>query len=179
MKILAFAATNSRKSINKAIIQTTASLLKESAFAKADVEIIDLNDYEMPIYSIDRDNENGVPPEAREFYSKIGEADAVIISFAEHNGFYTAAYKNLFDWTSRISKQVYQNKPVILFAAAPGPGGARNVLKTAENSAQFYGMDIKATLSIPRFHERYDLKKNLIIDDQLETQLRNAIKQLN
>ncbi len=48
------------------------------------VETIDLNDYEMPIYSIDRQNDGGIPQLAHDFFDKIGEADAVLISFAEH-----------------------------------------------------------------------------------------------
>jgi NAD(P)H-dependent FMN reductase len=48
----------------------------------------------------------------QEFYKKIGVADAVILSIAEHNGSYTAAYQNLFDWASRISDAVFQYKPI-------------------------------------------------------------------
>ena len=102
MKILAFAATSSKHSINKQLIGYATQILEDTAGADVTVETIDLNDYEMPIYSIDRQNEDGIPQAAHDFFDKIGQADAVLISFAEHNGFYTAAYKNLFDWTSRI-----------------------------------------------------------------------------
>jgi NAD(P)H-dependent FMN reductase len=60
--------------------------------------VLDLNDYEMPIYSIDRETEDGIPEEAQRFYDELGAVDAILISFAEHNGAYTAAYKNIFDW---------------------------------------------------------------------------------
>jgi chromate reductase len=72
-----------------------------SLVADATVEIIDINDYEMPLFSQDKEEVLGQPDAAKAFYAKLGQADAIIISFAEHNGSYTAAYKNLFDWTSR------------------------------------------------------------------------------
>jgi NAD(P)H-dependent FMN reductase len=49
MKILAFAASNSRSSINKSLVTYASSL-----FENAQVDVIDMNDYEMPIYSSDR-----------------------------------------------------------------------------------------------------------------------------
>lgn len=61
MNILAFAASSSRKSINKQLVTYAASILKSEIISGAEVEIIDLNDFEMPIYSIDREEENGIP----------------------------------------------------------------------------------------------------------------------
>ena len=100
MKVLAFAATNHVQSINKQLVKYASTLID------AEVEILDLNDFDMPIYSQDREQDSGIPEQAQRFFDKIGQADAVVISFAEHNGSYTAAYKNLFDWTSRINMKV-------------------------------------------------------------------------
>ncbi len=102
MKILAFAASSSRNSINKALGTHATSRLQAEFLPDAEVEILDLNDYEMPLYSIDRERECGIPAHAQRFFEQIGQADALVISYAEHNGTYTAAFKNLFDWTSRI-----------------------------------------------------------------------------
>ena len=57
MKILAFAATSSKHSINKQLIASATQILEETSRGDVTVETIDLNDYEMPIYSIDRQNE--------------------------------------------------------------------------------------------------------------------------
>ncbi|MEE4329860.1 MAG: NAD(P)H-dependent oxidoreductase, partial [Wenzhouxiangella sp.] len=119
MKIIAFAATSSRNSINKQLVTYAAGLLDT-----AEVEILDINDYEMPLFSEDREKELGQPDAAKRFFAKIGSADALLIAFAEHNGSYTAAYKNLYDWTSRIDPRVYQGKPMVILATSPGPGGA-------------------------------------------------------
>ena len=155
MKILAFAATTSGQSINAQLVHAAAGVLKEQEPA-AEIDFLDLNDYEMPIYSADREREGGIPELAHQFFGKIGAADGLIISYAEHNGLYTAAFKNVFDWASRIDMKVFQGKPKLAMATSPGQSGAGNVLKTAVGSAPFFGADIKASFSLARFHEAFD-----------------------
>ncbi|GIU04909.1 MULTISPECIES: NADPH-dependent FMN reductase [unclassified Shewanella] len=170
MKLLAFAASSSSKSINKQLATYAASLVDG-----ADVEILDINDYEMPIFSQDREEELGQPEQAQKFFAKIGEADAIIISFAEHNGSYTAAYKNLFDWTSRIDMKVFQNKPMVLLATSPGPGGASSVLAAAAGSAPYFAADVKASLSVPSFFDNFDMEKQQLRNPELAEQLKAAL----
>ena len=174
MKILAFAASNSSKSINKQLATYAASLVEG-----ADVEILDINDYEMPIFSQDREEELGQPELAQKFFAKLGEADGIIISFAEHNGSYTAAYKNLFDWTSRIDMKVFQNKPMVLLATSPGPGGAKSVLAAAAGSAPYFAADVKASLSIPSFFDNFDMEKGELKNDELKLALKEAVFKLH
>lgn len=173
MKLLAFAATNNSQSINKQLVQYAASLVD------AEVEILDLNDFEMPIYSQDREQQGGIPEQAQSFYKKIGDADAIVISFAEHNGSYTAAYKNLFDWTSRINMKVFQDKPVVLMATSPGPGGAQNVLSAATGSADFFAMDVKGSFSLPSFFDNFDVEKGQITNGELADKLATIMAQLS
>ncbi|MBU2970402.1 NAD(P)H-dependent oxidoreductase [Pseudoalteromonas sp. C2R02] len=169
MKVLAFAASNSKNSINKQLATYTANLVEN-----AQVEILDINDYEMPIFSEDREKELGQPAQAQAFYKKLGEADAIIISFAEHNGSYTAAYKNLFDWTSRIDMKVFQNKPMLMLATSPGPGGAGSVLAAASGSAPYFAADVKASISIPSFYDNFDVATGKLTNPELIDKLVTA-----
>ena len=180
MKLLAFAATNSRNSINKQLVTHAAEVLKEEVLSNesVDVELLDLNGYEMPIYSQDRETENGIHDLAHQFHSKIGEADALLISYAEHNGNYTAAYKNIFDWTSRIDSKVFQDKPMVIMSTSPGPGGAASVLKTATESAPFFAADIKASFSVASFFDVFDSEAGQLRDEDLSKALRNALMTL-
>jgi len=125
-KLLAFGASNSSDSINKQLA-TYAS----KQFKNATVDLLDLNDYEMPIYSKDREKKSGIPQLAHDFYKKIGDADLVLISFAENNGNYTTAFKNILDWMSRIDAKTFQTKPMLLLATSPGAGGGGTVLDIA------------------------------------------------
>ena len=173
MKVLAFAASNSSQSINRTLATYAANLIED-----AEVETLDIADYEIPIFSEDREKELGQPEKARAFYRKIGEADALIVAYAEHNGSYTAAYKNLFDWTSRINNAVFQHKPALFLSTSPGPGGASSVLASAVNSAAYFAADVKASLSVPSFHENFDLEANKLVNSEIEQELKQAVKQL-
>ncbi len=173
MKLLAFAASSSSKSINKQLATYAASLVPG-----ATVEILDINDYEMPLFSQDKEEVLGQPEEAKSFYAKLGQADAIIISFAEHNGSYTAAYKNLFDWTSRIDMKLFQNKPMVLLATSPGPGGAKTVLTAAAGSAPYFAADVKGSLSIPSFFDNFDNEKQQISNPAILDELKTVLAQL-
>ena len=173
MKIIAFAATSSRKSINKQLVSYAASLVDN-----AQVEVLDINDYEMPLFSEDREAELGKPQLAQDFIDKIASADALVISFAEHNGSYTAAFKNLFDWSSRTLQKVYQHKPLVLLSTSPGPGGAATVLAAAVNSAPFFDGKVKAHLSIPRFYDNFDSEKGQLKNAEYADKLASAMAML-
>ncbi len=173
MKLLAFAASNSKKSINKQLATYAASLL-----AGAEVEILDLNDYELPLFSVDKEAELGQPALAHAFLQKIGAADALLISFAEHNGSYSAAYKNLFDWCSRITGKVFQGKPMVLLATSPGGRGGASVLAAAVNSAPFFAGTVKASLAIPSFNSNFDQAAGVLTNADLQQQLQAAVNSL-
>lgn len=173
MNVLAFAASNSRHSINKALVSYAATLIN------SEVELIDLNDYEMPLYSVDREKEGGIPEQAHQFYDKIGQADAILISFAEHNGNVTAAYKNLFDWTSRINAKVYQGKPAVLLSTSPGGRGASSSLGIAKSLAPYGGLDVKAALSVASFYNNFDLENGRITNSEIQAQLEAVLAALN
>ncbi|WP_322865855.1 NADPH-dependent FMN reductase [Aquicoccus sp. G2-2] len=178
MKLLAFAASNSRNSINAAFVRHAAARFKAEIAPDAEIDLLDINDFEMPIYSVDREAEGGVPLPAHDFMKRIAGADALLISLAEHNGHYPAAYKNLFDWASRTGAKVYQNKPVAFLAASPGPGGAASVLKAAEVSAPFFGADVKGALSVANFHDVFDLQAGKVNDGALSDALGHVLANL-
>jgi len=173
MKLLAFAASSSKQSINKQLVRYAASLLEG-----ADVEILDLNDYELPLFSVDKEKEIGHPELAKDFMLKIASSDAIIISFAEHNGSYSAAYKSLFDWCSRIDQKVFHDKPLVLLATSPGPRGGSGVLATATTSAPYFAGRVQASLSIPSFNDNFDVERGVLRNEELKAQLVEVVGQL-
>jgi len=156
-KIIAFGASSSKQSINKQLATFAAN-----QFQNVTIEIIDLNDYEMPIFSVDKEKENGIHPLAQEFYSKLGSADLIIISFAEHNGNYSSAFKNILDWTSRINAKTFQEKPMLLLATSPGARGGSSVLEIASKRFPFQGGIVKGSFSLPSFYENFDVINGII-----------------
>lgn len=164
-KIIALGASSSKNSINKQLAIYAANL-----FQNASVEILDLNNYEMPIYSVDQEKENGIPTLAQEFFVKIGSADVIVLSLAEHNGAYSSAFKNVLDWASRINGKTFQQKSMLLIATSPGPRGGSTVLEIAKNRFPFQGADLKGSFSLPNFNENFNAE-NGITNPELKSEL--------
>ena len=169
-KIIALGASNSRKSINKDFAAWAATQI-----GNAEIEVLDLNNFEMPIYGIDRETESGIPQLALDFKNKVKTADAIIISYAEHNGSYSAAFKNIIDWVSRIEKGIWANKPALLLATSPGPRGAIGVLNAATSAFPHHGGQLIGSFSLPSFYQNF---KAGILDESLATQFQNEISKL-
>lgn len=175
MKILVFGASNSSDSINKKFATSVSKYYKE----KEDViEIIDLNDFEMPLFSKDKEREIGLPNEALHFAEKIDNADLILISFAENNGNYNVGYKNLVDWTSRIKgRKIYNGKPVFLLATSQGRRGGQSVLQIATERMPFDGAEVLETFSLPEFDVNFEEGKGVttpLLRSQLEAKVRKT-----
>ncbi|KAA3620986.1 MAG: NADPH-dependent oxidoreductase [Bacteroidetes bacterium] len=162
-KIIAFGATNSRSSINKQLATFAAGQVKD-----VDVEVLDLNDFEMPIYSIDREKESGMPQLAHDFKNLLAEADGIVISFAEHNGMYSVAFKNIFDWISRIDRGAWNGKPMFLLATSPGGRGGKSVLEVAVNQFSRINQNTLVHFSLPSFHGNFSEESGILHEELYE-----------
>lgn len=169
-KIIAFAGSSSKTSINKQLVTYAAH-----QFENASVEVLDLNDYEMPIYSVDKEKDSGVHSLAIDFYEKIGTADLIVISFAEHNGNFSTAFKNVLDWSSRINAKTFQEKEMLLLATSPGARGGSSVLDIAIKRFPFQGGIVKGSFSLPSFNDNFDTEKG-ITNEEYKKQLLEIIK---
>ena len=169
MKILAFAGSSSSASINKKLVTHTASFFDS-------VEILDLNDYEMPLFSVDKITQTGIPQLALDFAKKIDENDFLLISLAENNGTYSTAFKNIYDWISVIpNRKAFGDKPVFVLATSPGPRGGANVLELAKNTLPHYGAKVIETFSLPNFYDNFN-DENGITNDNFIVEFESKIK---
>ena len=173
MKILAFGASSSSTSINRKLANFAAGLVPE-----AQVTELDLRDYKLPIYSSDLEESDGKPADAQCFIDAIRNHDAIVVSLAEHNGSYTAAFKNLYDWASRIEKEVWSGKPMLLLATSPGGRGGATVMAAAEATFPRMGADLKASFSLPSFYDNFS-DSDGITDTELARQLAEAVAKLS
>ena len=162
MKIVAFGASNSKKSINKEFASFAAN-----QFNSTSVEVLDLNDYPLPIYSVDLETEEGFPENAVLFHQKLKESDLIIISFAEHNGSYAVVFKNLFDWVSRVELKMFEDKKLFLLSTAPGPRGGIGVLEHAVDRFPRHGAVISAVYTLPQYHQNFSMEGG-ILDEELK-----------
>ena len=170
MKILAFGASSAAASINRQFARYAASLV-----AGAQITELDLRDFNLPLYSVDQEEATGIPEDARKFLEWIQRHDAVVVSLAEHNGSYTAAFKNLYDWASRANQKLWAEKPMLLLSTSPGPRGAATVMEAAKATFPRMGAKLAANFSLPSFHDNFS-PENGISDDKLAAQLRQAVE---
>ncbi|MCX9490761.1 NAD(P)H-dependent oxidoreductase, partial [Vibrio cholerae] len=74
MKIIAFGASTSSTSINKALATFTANLVDG-----AQVQVLNINDYSVPMFSEDLEKEIGQAEGAQAFLRDLAQADAFVI----------------------------------------------------------------------------------------------------
>ena len=139
------------------------------------VKVLDLNDFEMPIYSSDRENESGHPNEAVAFVDEIRGADGIIISLAEYNGAYSGAFKNIFDWASRVEQKTFLGKPMLLMASSPGGRGGASVLEMASERFPRHDANVVGKFSLPSFYDNF--KDGKIINEDLNNDLLEEVNQ--
>lgn len=169
-KIIALAGSNSSTSINEQLATYASSLVDN-----VKVKVLDLNDFEMPIYSSDRENESGHPNEAVAFVDEIRGADGIIISLAEYNGAYSGAFKNIFDWASRVEQKTFLGKPMLLMASSLGGRGGASVLEMASDRFPRHDANVVGKFSLPSFYDNF--KDGKIINEDLNNDLLEEVNQ--
>ncbi|MEM9445286.1 MAG: NAD(P)H-dependent oxidoreductase [Verrucomicrobiota bacterium] len=172
-KILIIGASNSITSINRSLATFAGSLLSDTKKV-----VLDLNDYEMPIYSPERESSGGVPDLAQQLVQLIESSDGVILSLAEHNGSYSAAFKNILDWASRHKQKLWSEKAMLLLSTSPGQRGASTVLSAAEATFPHLGAKVVTTFSLPSFHENFSREEG-VTDAELLSQLKSAVTEFS
>lgn len=167
--IIAFAGSNSKTSINKQLTVYAAGILDD-----VHVDILDLNDFDLPLYGIDLELESGIPENAHKFLDAMKASDGIILSLAEHNGSYATVFKNLFDWMSRIESKTFFGKPMLLMATSPGGRGGASVLDAAKSRFPFHDAKIIDVFSLPSFSVNFS--EGQIINAELNTELKDKLK---
>ncbi len=168
-KLLIIGGSTHSDSINRTLAKHAGSQIQN-----AELTVLDLNDFEMPIFSEDREETDGIPEAARKFLELIQASDGIVLSLAEHNGSYSAAFKNILDWTSRHERSLWSEKPMLLLAASPGGRGGASVLASAESYFPHLGARVVATFSLPSFHDNFSEEKG-IIDPELHADLAEVV----
>ena len=167
-KVLAFAGSTSSTSINKELATYVVTNLNE-----IDYEVLDMNDYNAPVYSIDEEK-NGFPKEIESLNEKFQSVDGFIVSLAEHNGSYAAAFKNIIDWMSRLERNIFNDKPLLLMSASPGGRGGAGVLAAAKAYFPHAGAKEIIDFSFPKFYENF--KESEIVNSELKKTLLEKLK---
>jgi chromate reductase len=130
--ILAFAGSARKDSLNKKLLKIIAAGAED---AGAKVTLVDLAEFEMPLFDQDLETEKGMPDKAGEFKRLMIEHDGFLIASPEYNSAFSPLLKNTLDWASRAESDdepslvAFQGKSAGIVATSPGGlGGIRGLV---------------------------------------------------
>ena len=150
MKILCFAGSLRKESLNKKNVRLAAKILGERA------EFIDLLDYPMPVYNQDI-QDKGMPEGVDKLAEKIKDAEALVISTPEYNGSIASSFKTVIDWLSRTKLNPIAGKHILLLGASPGGLGAVRGLLHSRQPLDVLGAFVyPEMLGLPKANEAFD-----------------------
>lgn len=163
-KILAFAGSTRADSFNKKLVRVAAAGASE---ADADVTVIDLKDFPMPLYDEDLEKQDGLPSNVRKLKDLMLAHHGFLISSPEYNSSISGVLKNTIDWTSRPRDReppsaCYHDKIVGLMSASPGGlGGLRGLVHVRAILENMGMIALPNQVAVSKAHEAFDAKGSL------------------
>lgn len=174
MKILAFAGSLQKNSLNKKLCGVALEIAKTNNLAE--VEFIDLQPLNIPVYDGDLEAASGLPAGVLELGHKINQANALIVCTPEYNGSISGVLKNTIDWLSRQKPVSLSGKPTLLLAASPGAfGGVRSLWHSRQPFDALNGHLYPEMMGVSKAHEIITTAK-ILNDTKLQANLERLVK---
>lgn len=172
-KILAFAGSTREGSYNKKLAKVAA----EAACALgAEVTLIDVRDFPMPLYDGDLEEKEGIPPKAMEFKRLMLSHHGLLLSCPEYNSSISGVLKNAIDWASRQAEgekplACFTGKVAALLSASPGMlGGLRGLVTVRSILGNIGVIVLPDQLAVSKAHEAFD-EAGKLKDAKLQAQV--------
>ena len=166
-RILAFSGSARRESINQKLVAAAADIARDKG---ANVTLIDLADFPLPLFNQDDEAEHGEPEKARELKAIFVEHDCLLVASPEYNGLMTPLLKNTLDWLSRKagdepSMIAYRGKTAALLATSWGRlGGLRGLVHTRALFNNLGVLTLPKQAAIGSAAEAFDADGKLVRD---------------
>jgi len=174
-RILAFAGSARRESYNHQLALIAAAGARD---AGADVTVLNLRDYPLPLYDEDLERKQGRPKNAQKLRQLFIEHDGLLIASPEYNSSITPLLKNTIDWVSRPSEgesplAAYQGKVAALMAASPGGlGGMRGLVHVRSILSSIGVIVLPKQVAVPRAFEAFD-ESGQLRNEKQQSQIRD------
>ena len=159
VKILAFAGSLRAASWNKLLARLAAEAARS---AGAEVTLLDLRDFPMPLYDGDLERDEGLPEHARRLRGLFKAHDGFLIACPEYNAGMPAVLKNAIDWVSRKEGDepgtvAFEGRLAALCGATPGQFAALRAMEATRQVLANLGCNVLSRrLGVPRAHEAFD-----------------------
>ena len=158
-KILAFAGSTRTDSFNKKLVKIAATGAMEGG---ADVTVIDLRDFAMPLYDGDLEQQQGLPSTARKLKDLMLSHQGFLISAPEYNSSISGVLKNTIDWVSRPSEgeeplACFKGKVAGIMSTSPGGlGGLRGLVHVRAILENISVLVIPDQIAVSKAHEVFN-----------------------
>jgi chromate reductase len=157
-RILAFASSTRRESFNKKLVAIAAQGARQ---AGAEVTLIDLKDFPLPLFDQDLEAEQGMPENGKNLKKLFIDHDGLLIASPEHNSSLPAVLKNAIDWVSRPasgepSLVAFRGKVATLMSASPGAlGGLRGLVHVRSILGNIGVIVLPDQIAVAKAHEAF------------------------
>ena len=153
-RILAFSGSARRESLNRRLLAVTAAAVQA---AGGEVTLLDLNEYELPLYHGDLEDAKGLPANAAKLIEQIKGHDGLLVASPEYNSFITPLLKNTLDWCTRGDDDPFAGRAAAVVSASPGAYGGIRSLQHARHLLLHLGCHVvPSQCSLPKAHEAFD-----------------------
>lgn len=175
LRILAFAGSARRESLNRKFLAVAVQAARE---AGAEVTLVDLNDYALPLYHGDLEDASGLPENAAKLVALIAAHDALLIASPEYNSMFTPLLKNTIDWCTRADDDPFPGKRAAVISASPGAfGGVRSLVLVQQLLLKLGCHVIPGQTALPNAGKAFDAAGKLL-DARAEKSVRGLVAAL-
>ncbi|MGF1568301.1 MAG: NADPH-dependent FMN reductase [Nodosilinea sp.] len=170
-KLLAFSGSLRRQSFNTMLVKVAAA---GAEAAGAEVTVIHLKDYPMPLYDQDWSDQHGLPESVLALKALAKAHHGYLLASPEYNGSLTGALKNTIDWLSRpepgdspLGLTCFREKTAAIMATSPGGlGGLRGLTHLRTILSGIGVLVIPDQRAVPGAGQVFDAAGNLIDEKQ-------------
>jgi chromate reductase, NAD(P)H dehydrogenase (quinone) len=158
-RILAFAGSTRKESFNKKLVQNA---VKGARDAGAEVTLIDLKDFPLPLFDQDLEAEHGMPDNGMKLKQLFIDHDGLLIAAPEYNSSVTAVLKNAIDWVSRPAAGepplvAFRGKVATVMSASPGAlGGLRGLVHVRSILGNIGVIVLPDQIAVAKAHEAFE-----------------------
>ena len=164
-RILALAGSLRRESFNKKLVAIAAQGARE---AGAEVTLIDLKDFPLPLFDQDLEADQGMPEMGKKLKKLFIDHDGLLIASPEYNSSFPAVLKNAIDWVSRPapgepSLVAFRGKVATLMSASPGAlGGLRGLVHVRSILGNIGVIVLPNQIAVAKTHEAFQPDGSLV-----------------
>ncbi|MFA7614255.1 MAG: NAD(P)H-dependent oxidoreductase [Candidatus Caldatribacteriota bacterium] len=161
-KIVIFTASEQKN------LELANNFIKKFTELGAQVDLINMIDLDLPLYSSRTDGKYNAEELLREYIPTISQATGMVFIAPEYNGSTPPSFSNFLAWLSRTSKDWREHLNGKAAAIATfSAGGGHGVLSSMRSQLAFIGMNVLGRQILTHFNKPLDEKSLHAVCEEL------------